>query len=88
MICHTYILHSISIDRFYIGSTKTPLADRLRRHNTNHKGFTGRTNDWKVVYEEKFDSYLDALAREKEIKSWKSRKKIIELIGGSEHPDL
>ncbi|PKP07814.1 MAG: excinuclease ABC subunit C, partial [Bacteroidetes bacterium HGW-Bacteroidetes-3] len=42
---------------------------------------TGNENDWQLVYKEEFSSKTEAYSREREIKSWKSRKKIIELIG-------
>ena len=60
--------------------TSMELQDRLRRHNTDHKGFTGSSNDWKVVYYESYESKEDSMKREKEIKSWKSRKLIEKLI--------
>jgi putative endonuclease len=51
----------------------------LRKHNSNHKGFTGNINDWKVVYSEQYSSKSEAFAREREVKAWKSRKRIIAL---------
>ena len=75
----TYILYSPSRDRYYVGSTSN-IEKRLAKHNTNHKGFTGKAGDWGVVYVEAFDSREQALAREKKIKSWKSRKMIEKLI--------
>jgi len=85
---YLYILYSFTADRFYIGHTQN-LKDRLRRHNSNHKGFTGKFKDWKIVYEEEYSLKELAYAREREIKKWKSRKKIKELIlkNKSEHPD-
>ena len=85
---HFYILHSQTLDRYYIGYTSN-LADRLKKHNTYHKGFTGRVNDWRVVYKEAYAEKSDAYARERQVKSWKSRK-LIELLidGGSAHPDF
>jgi putative endonuclease len=59
------------------------IEERLRKHNTNHKGFTGGTGDWKLVYCETFELKERALAREKQIKSWKSRKMIEKLIMGN-----
>ncbi|QGK77221.1 GIY-YIG nuclease family protein [Flavobacterium sp. SLB02] len=50
------------------------------RHNQKSKGFTGNTNDWKVVYTEKYETKEIAHKRELHIKSWKSRIKIQELI--------
>jgi putative endonuclease len=56
------------------------LEERLKKHNTNHKGFTGRTNEWEVVYFEILDTKKAAYAREREIKSKKSRKYIEQLV--------
>jgi putative endonuclease len=76
----TYILFSASLNKFYIGSTGDSIKERIRRHNSNHFGFTGRTKDWHLVYKEEFVDKSFALKREKEIKSWKSRKRIEILI--------
>ena len=80
MAATVYILYSAKLDKFYIGCTTGTLAERLRRHLSNHKGFTGKTSDWKVVFSEVFENKLLALKREKEIKSWKSKTRINELI--------
>ena len=75
-----YILHSQKINKFYIGATSDSMEERLRKHNSNHKGFTGRANDWKLVYSEEYNSMVLALKREKEIKKWKSSLRIKKLI--------
>ncbi|PRZ23460.1 GIY-YIG nuclease family protein [Flavobacterium granuli] len=74
-----YILFSESKNRFYIGFTSN-LDARVIRHNQKSKGFTGSANDWKVVYTEKYETKEIAHRRELQIKSWKSRIKIQELI--------
>ena len=74
-----YILFSDSKNKFYIGFTSN-LKERLIRHNQKSKGFTGNTNDWKVVYTENYETKELAHKRELQIKSWKSRIKIQELI--------
>ena len=76
---HTYILFSKSKNKYYIGSTSN-LEERLNKHNSNHKGFTGGIGDWKIIYSEKFENYNLALKREKQIKNWKSRVMIEKLI--------
>ena len=83
-----YILYSPSKDRFYVGYC-SDLDERLKKHNSNHKGFTGKTGDWSIVYHEVFDTKDKAYKREREIKAWKSRILILNLIKkyGSEHPD-
>ena len=78
----TYILYSKHIDKFYVGYTGLSLVERLNKHNTNHKGYTGKTNDWEVIYFEKFTSKSEAYEREREIKSKKSRRYIEKLIAG------
>ncbi|MBN1649957.1 MAG: GIY-YIG nuclease family protein, partial [Bacteroidales bacterium] len=77
-----YILFSKKLNKYYIGSTYD-LVERLRKHNSNHKGFTGKIGDWKVVYSEIFDSKISALARERQVKKWKSRIAIEKLISES-----
>jgi putative endonuclease len=79
---HVYILFSPTRNRFYIGSTGDDLKERIRRHNSNHKGFTGSTPDWVLKYSESFPDKSAPLKREREIKSWKSRKMIEKLIAG------
>ena len=75
-IAHTYILYSAQLDKHYVGATSDELEQRIRRHNTNHKGFTGKANDWVLMHAEPFKTFELALQREQEIKSWKSRKRI------------
>ena len=84
---YCYILYSKSIDKFYVGSTDN-LTERIRRHLSNHKGYTGKAKDWILVYKETFNSKAEAFKRELNIKNKKSRKYIENLIAGSEHPDL
>jgi len=78
-----YILFSQIKNRFYVGFTSDCLSERIRRHNSNHAGFTGKTGDWKLVYSETHDSKETAMKREKEIKMWKSRKMIEKLISSA-----
>ena len=84
-----YILYSLTIDSYYVGHT-SDLESRIRKHNTHHKGYTGKANDWRLVYSEQYSDKKSAYARERQVKSWKSRTMIENLIGrsGSEHPDL
>jgi putative endonuclease len=75
-----YILYSSIRDRYYVGHTGDDLQERLRKHNSNHKGFSGKTGDWLIVYSETYSTKTAAYQREREIKGWKSRKKIELLI--------
>jgi putative endonuclease len=79
MLFHVYLLFSESKNRYYIGYSSN-LEARLIRQNQKSKGFTGNTNDWKVVYTEQYNTKEEAQKRELQIKSWKSKIKIQELI--------
>ena len=81
-----YILYSTTLNKYYIGHTGDKPEERLRRHNSNHKGFTGGIGDWIIAFRELFPTKEEAYLREREVKSWKSRKLIEKLIR-SEHPD-
>jgi putative endonuclease len=63
-----------------VGSCEN-LQTRLNKHNTNHSGFTGKTLDWKIMWSEEHAGKAEALKREKQIKTWKSRKMIENMIG-------
>ncbi len=74
-----YILYSKTLDKYYIGSTND-VVNRLKKHLSNHKGYTSKAKDWIVVYQEECDSKEVAVKREFSIKKWKSRKMIEVLI--------
>ena len=74
-----YILYSDSTKCFYVGYTAA-LEARLIKHNSKHKGFTNRTRDWRIVYSEQFETKKEAMTREKQIKLWKSRKRLEALV--------
>ena len=60
-----YILFSFSANKYYVGHTTETLEERLRKHNSNHDGFTAKTPDWKVIYSEEHSSKENAYARER-----------------------
>ncbi|MBK7762915.1 MAG: GIY-YIG nuclease family protein [Bacteroidetes bacterium] len=57
---HTYILFSKCLNKYYIGFTGDDMIVRLRKHNSNHKGFTGGMGDWNIVHLETFMNESDA----------------------------
>ncbi len=84
---YVYILYSKTLDKFYIGYKGDSLDERLRKHNSQHKGFTGELGDWIICHIETFELKTEAIRREKQIKNWNSRKLIEKLIADSVHPD-
>ena len=82
-MCCMYILHSPTLDLFYIGHTCEDLNQRLKKHLSDHKGFTSKAKDWKLVYSENFEAKSGAYKRERQIKSWKSKILINKLINAT-----
>jgi putative endonuclease len=74
-----YILYSVSLDLYYIGSSANP-EERLKKHLSNHRGFTSKAKDWLICYTASFPDKTEALKRERQLKSWKSREKIRQLL--------
>ena len=78
---HTvYILNSQTLNKFYIGHTRDLIEGRIRRHLTDHDGFTSRVEDWQPLYQKEFENRVSAAKRERVIKSWKSSIRVKSLI--------
>ncbi|MDP3697584.1 MAG: GIY-YIG nuclease family protein [Candidatus Taylorbacteria bacterium] len=75
---YTYILKSDKNNKYYIGST-SDLNQRLNQHNSGKVKSTKLYRPWSIYYFEKLDNEKDAILRERQIKSWKSRKMIEKL---------
>jgi len=76
---NVYILENPK-GRLYIGHTQD-LGRRLQQHNSpegkEHLGkYTHRNGPWSLVGSEGFETRAEAMRREKQLKSWKSPKKI------------
>ncbi len=76
---YTYILSSIKDNSYYVGSTND-LRSRLEYHNNGRSRYTNLKKPWNLIYFEEFSNLSLARKREKQIKSWKSRKAIERLI--------
>ncbi len=71
------------MNQFYIGSTSQHPLERLRKHLYNHAGFTGKAKDWVLKFYETYETLAEAQKRERQLKGWKSAKRIEELIRSS-----
>ena len=76
---YTYIIQSQKNGKFYTGSCQD-IQIRIERHNAGATPSTKSGRPWKLVYSENYENNSDALKREREIKSKKSRKYIEFLI--------
>jgi len=81
-MAHTYILYSRYLDSYYIGHTELETEQRLTDHLTDHSGFTSKAKDWVIVFQKPFESKSEAYKFERQIKGWKSRPAIENLIKG------
>ena len=74
---YVYILCSQKNGTLYIGVT-SDLGARLEEHKSRHdpKSFTAKHNITRLVWFERYDLIVDAIAREKAIKKWKRAWKI------------
>ena len=74
MIYHVYILYSEKYHKHYIGYT-SDLESRFKSHNElGTKGYTLRYRPWRIIHTESFTSKIEAMKREKYLKSGVGRE--------------
>jgi putative endonuclease len=83
---HVYMMTNNNNSVLYTGVT-SDIKDRIYQHKTKKysNSFSSRYNTSKLVYYECFESIVEAIKREKQIKGG-SRKKKVDLITGM-NPD-
>ncbi len=84
---YVYILYSLKLDKYYTGSTED-VHLRLNQHNIGRSKFTKSGIPWLLKYVDEFDTRKEAVKREYEIKSKKSRSYIEGLFKGKNVPYL
>lgn len=83
---YTYVLHSKSFNKIYIGQSSdlltTQLVEekRLEEHNLGLSTYTKRYIPWEIIYIEEYQTWSEAMKREKELKSQKGREFIWKII--------
>jgi putative endonuclease len=71
---YVYLMASLS-GTLYVGFTND-LERRVYEHKTNfNKGFTQKYSCHKLVYFEEYNDVYEGIAREKQIKRWRRKKK-------------
>ncbi|MBL0183133.1 MAG: GIY-YIG nuclease family protein [Chitinophagaceae bacterium] len=78
---YVYILQSLKDQKYYVGETHGVEA-RLQFHNSGKQRSTRNRIPFKIVVVEIFENRIDALQREKQIKSWKGGMAFKKLIAG------
>ncbi|MDX2189555.1 MAG: GIY-YIG nuclease family protein, partial [Bacteroidota bacterium] len=77
---YVYLLYSLKFRKTYIGYT-SDLQNRLLSHNLpSKKGFTVKYRPWEIIYQESFVLKLEAMEREKFLKSGKGREFLANIV--------
>ena len=74
-MCYVYVIYNKDYGKIYIGQCKNT-EDRLKMHNnkTFKNSYTAKFDGiWDLIYKEEAKDRLTALAREKQLKSYKGR---------------
>ena len=70
-----YILSNPLHTVLYVGVTSDIIQRIIQHRNRSFGGFSARYNLMQLLYVEEFGSMTDAIAREKQIKSWSRKRK-------------
>jgi putative endonuclease len=80
---YVYILRSKTYNRYYTGFTSN-CEKRLEEHNSGKVRATKHFIPWEIVHTEEYENKSDAVAREKQIKSYRSSEAFKKLINKPE----
>ena len=78
---HAYILRNTISGRHYIGSTNN-LERRLQEHNRGQTRSTKSDGEWVLIHHEIYNTKEEAVARERQIKSYKGGNAFKKLLAG------
>jgi putative endonuclease len=70
---YVYVMRSLTDDGFYIGYTRD-LRKRLAQHTEGSALATARRRPWKLIYYEAYIEQVDAIGRERYLKSGAGRR--------------
>jgi len=74
-----YILKSVKVEKYYIGSTSN-LEKRIEFHNSKRARWTKRYQPWILIHFEEYSTRAEAIKREKYLKSLKGISSKLEKI--------
>jgi len=69
---YVYVLRSIDFERNYVGFTKD-ITIRLKQHNSGYTKSTKPYKPWKLLFFETYSTKIEAINREKFLKTGKGR---------------
>lgn len=69
-----YVLKSHKNSKRYIGYTSKTPEERLKEHNSGTNKFTSNNGPFSIIYTEVYKTKIEAIKREKFLKSGKGRE--------------
>ncbi|KKQ35277.1 MAG: endonuclease [Microgenomates group bacterium GW2011_GWA2_37_6] len=77
---YVYVLKSLKNGRHYTGSTNN-LERRFKEHNIGQTKYTSYAGPFELIYNETYNTKLEASKREKFLKTGKGREVLKEMLG-------
>ena len=74
-----YVLWSQRLRKRYVGYTDN-IGKRIKEHNSGHNKFTKGGIPWELIHYEEFDTKIDAIKKEKFLKTGVGRKYLDQLL--------
>jgi putative endonuclease len=76
---YTYVLRSVEFERNYVGFTHD-VEKRLKEHNSGKTILTRPYKPWYILFSERFSTKVEALRREKFLKTGQGRDYIKKIL--------
>ena len=80
---YVYVLKSLRNNKRYVGYTSKTPKERVGEHNKGDNAWTSQNRPFELIYSEEYSSKVEALKREKFLKSGQGRKFLDNLFPGS-----
>lgn len=77
---HVYVLKSCRNCKRYVGYTSKPVEQRVKEHNSGSNQFTRLNGPFELLYQEAIEEKVQAIKREKFLKSGQGRKFLDQLF--------
>ena len=69
-----YVLRSLRNRKRYVGYTGKNVEERLKEHNSGSNKYTSRNTPFQILYSETYLTKIEAIKRERFLKSGKGRE--------------
>ena len=77
---YIYVLRSLKNNKRYVGYTSKDVFVRLREHNRSCNRWTRQNKPFKLIYFEEYNTKVEAMKRERFLKSGQGRKLLDEIL--------